>query len=146
MSVENNKQIARRALEAMMAGRPAPIGDLLAPDAKLHQCGFLEPIPAAAFLKGGFGARRWLRNQEVRLDHMIGEGDVVAIHWSTSGTYVDDESPELDNRQVAFPSMTFLRLDGGKIAEIWNIRDVPTLETQLREAAESAGRSPLSQE
>jgi len=35
--------------------------------------------------------------------------------------------------------MTFVRLEQGKIAEIWNIRDTSTLETQLREPAAMTG-------
>lgn len=38
---------------------------------------------------------------------------------------------------VSFPSMSFLRFQGGKIAEIWNIQDVSTMHTQLGEPSVS---------
>jgi predicted ester cyclase len=66
---------------------------------------------------------------------MVGDGDTVALHWRTSGRYVDSDSPERDGMQVSFPSMTFVRVADGRIAEIWNIQDISTLQTQLEIAA-----------
>jgi predicted ester cyclase len=77
----------------------------------------------------------------VRIERMVGEGDLVAIHWSTSGKWSDPESPQRDGRQISIPSMTFLRMADGKISEVWNIWDGSTLETQLAANAESAGHA-----
>jgi ketosteroid isomerase-like protein len=139
MSIEENKETVRRAFEALMAGDLAPIRDLLAPDAVLHQCGFLQPIPAQAILRGEFPGQGRLRDRMVQLERMIGEGDIVAMHWRTSGTYADAESPQRDGVPVSFPSMTFVRLADGRIAEIWNIQDRSTLQSQLDEAAQPVG-------
>lgn len=137
MSNESDKQIVHRAFEALMDGDLGPLGDLLAPDAVLHQCGFLDPIPAQVILQRDLSMRGRLRDREFRLERMIGEGDTVALHWRTSGRYADPDSPDRDGMYVSFPSMTFVRMAGGRIAEIWNIQDISTLQTQLELAAHS---------
>jgi len=140
MTSEENKQIAHRAFEALMARDLSPLQDLLAPDAVLHQCGFLHAIPAGAILSGAFPGRSPLEDRHVHLERMIGEGDMVALHWWTTGRYRDPDSPELDGKEISFPSMTFIRFQGDKIVEIWNIQDTATLQTQLHVPAEPAGR------
>lgn len=138
-SSEDNKQIVRRAFDALTSGDLSPLADLLLPDAHLHQCGFLEPIPAGALVRGEFPGASRLSDRQVHLKCIIGEGDLIALHWSTSGRFSDPDSPVLDGQPVSFPSMTFVRLEGGKIAEIWNIQDRATLETQLYQLAEASG-------
>ena len=133
MTIDQNKQIATRAFHALMSGDLGPLAELLAPDAVLHQCGFLEPIPAASIISGEFPDWRWLGDRRVHVERIIGEGDIVALHWQTAGTYRDPGSPEIDGMQVNFPSMSFIRLDDGHITEIWDIQDIATLQTQMRE-------------
>ena len=139
MTVEQNKEIAGRAFEALMAGNLSGTGDLMAPGATLHQCGFLDPIPAHALLSGDFPRWRLLVDRQVHLERMIGEGDLVALHWRTTGRYSDPDTPDLDGKSVSFPSMTFIRFEGDKIAEIWNIQDTSTMQTQLHTPAGPAG-------
>lgn len=122
-----------------MTGDRAALRSLLAPDAALHQCGFLDPIPVQSILSGEFPRRGPLLDRTIHLERIIAEGDTVSLHWRTSGRYTDLEAPELDGRHVSFPSMSFIRFKGGKIAEIWNIQDVATMQTQLRDAPKPAG-------
>ncbi len=136
MRVEDNKQIATHAFEILASGDLSPLADLLTPDAVLHQCGFLRPIPAHAIVRGGLPGAAPLVDRHVSLDHIIAEGDLVALHWRTTARYADAGEPQLDGLQVSFTAMSFLRLENGKIAEIWNIQDMSTLDTQLRERAE----------
>ncbi|HEX6510641.1 MAG TPA: nuclear transport factor 2 family protein [Chloroflexota bacterium] len=133
MTVDQNKRIVREAFEALMANDLGPLDGLLAHNAVLHQCGFLEPIRKYAILQGIFPGPRRLADREVRLERIIGEGDIVALHWRTSGRFTDPDSPERDGKPVSFPSMSFIRMKDGKIAEIWNIQDVSTMHTQLGE-------------
>ncbi len=135
MSIDENKKLVRRAFEAFVDGDLSGLRDVLAPDAVLHQCGFLHPIPAKAILGGEFPGLRRVRDRTMRLEQVIGEGDFVALHWRTSGQYSDSDSTNPGGTPVSFPSMSFVRLHAGKIAEIWNIQDTATLQTQLWEAA-----------
>lgn len=102
MSVEDNKQMVHRAFEALMAGDLSPLETLLAPDAVLHQCGFLELIPARAILRGELPGGGPLRDRQVQLQRMIGEGDIVALHWRTTGRYSDPDALNLDGRRVSY--------------------------------------------
>ena len=72
-------------------------------------------------------------DREARLERMVGEGDLVALHWRTTGRIADPASSESEGTRVSFPSMTFVRLEDSHIAEIWNIQDVATLQSQLGE-------------
>jgi len=99
MTMEENKQIGRRAFEALMAGDLSRLQDLLTPNAVLHQCGFLEPIRARAILQGGVPGPARLTKREVSLERTIGEDDLVALHWRTTGRYSDPDSPEVDGKR-----------------------------------------------
>ncbi|HLJ69512.1 MAG TPA: nuclear transport factor 2 family protein [Chloroflexota bacterium] len=134
MTVDENKQVAERAFGALAARDFNRLESLLAPDAVLHQCGFLKPLPARALLQGELGGRSPIVEREVQLEQIIAEGDTVALRWRTTGRYADRDSPRLDGVRVSFPSMTFLRFADGRIAEIWNMRDADTLQSALREA------------
>jgi ketosteroid isomerase-like protein len=133
MSTDENKRIAHQAFEALAAGDLSPLADLLAGDAILHQCGFLEPLPARAVLEGRFPGQRRILDREVRLEQSVGEGDRVALHWRTSGRMSDSEAADGEAKPVSVPAMTFIRFERGKIAEIWNIQDTATLQSQLQD-------------
>jgi ketosteroid isomerase-like protein len=133
MSVDDNKHIVQRALSALASGDLSPLGELLAPGCRIHQCGFLQPIPAERLLRGELPGASKLDERRIELLKMVGEGDTIAIHWSTAGSYRGHGAPELAGKQVTLPAMTFIRLNDGRIAEIWNIQDVATLDTQLQQ-------------
>jgi ketosteroid isomerase-like protein len=135
MSPEENKQIVRGAFEALMAGDLRPLDDLFTAQALVHQCGFLEPLPAQT-LVGGAITRNALPGGQIaerimQLERIVAEDDLVALHWTVSGRFSAPEEPEIDGAAVSVPWMTFVRLADGKIAEMWNIRDTSTLQTQL---------------
>jgi ketosteroid isomerase-like protein len=131
MSSDVNQQTVRRAFQALVDGNLGPLRDLLAPGAVLHQCGFLEPISAQAILQRDLSMQGRLQDRQFQLERIVGEGDTVALHWRTSGRYSDPDSAARDGTHVSFPSMTFVRMADGQIAEIWNIQDISTLQTQL---------------
>lgn len=146
MSVEANKEIVSRAFEIIQSGNLQPVLDFFAPGALVHQCGFLEPIPAAVLINRNVSdtAFSWggrMADRRLRIERIIGEGDLVAVHWSMAGRVSAPDEPEIDGRSVDVPWMTFARVADGKIAELWNIRDTSTLESQLREPAASSSSS-----
>jgi predicted ester cyclase len=139
VSVNDNRVIARSAFEALMAGNLTPLDDLLAPDCILHQCGWLQPIRGAERIKHVREGRQLVSDRHVRLDTMVAEGNTVAIHWHTSGEYADAQDQARVGHPVSFMSMSFLRLEGGKIQEIWNIQDMSTLWAQLGSDEQPSG-------
>ena len=140
MTAEQNKEVASRAFEALMARDLNRLEPLLAPGAVLHQCGFPEPIPVRSITRGEFPRWRLLDDRQVQLERIVGEADLVALHWRTTGKYNDPATPELNGKPVSFPSMTFIRFEGSKIAEIWNIQDTTTMQMQLQSPAEPPER------
>jgi ketosteroid isomerase-like protein len=145
MSVDENKQIVRRAFDALSTGDLRPARELFTPDALIHQCGFLEPLPARALIDDAGTRDRFpgggrIKEREIRLERMAGEGDLVALHWTVTGRYSAPDEPDVDGRPVSVPWMSFIRLDGGKIVELWNIRDTSTLQTQLHEGSDARRR------
>ncbi len=137
--IDENKAIARAAFEALMAGDPAPLEQLLAPDCVLHQCGWLQPIRGARSIERLRANRGPVTERRVQLEAMVAEGNMVAIHWHTDGVYDDPDDPRRSGQPVSFPNMSFLRLEGGKIVEIWNIQDVSTMWSQIDSGKRSSG-------
>lgn len=127
---DENKAIVLSAFEALASHNFDPLDDLLAPDCVMHQCGFLEPIRGIEAIKRLPGGRL-VTAREARLDSIVGEGDTVAIKWLTTGLHIDPEDPQESGKPVAFMCMTFLRVEGGKIQEIWNIQDMSTFWRQV---------------
>jgi steroid delta-isomerase-like uncharacterized protein len=71
-------------------------------------------------------------DQHVRLEHMIAEGDHVAIRASFIGTQSGPmgEFPASGNK-VDGPFIAFFRLESGKIAELWVEWDNVDMLSQL---------------
>ena len=128
--IYENKAITRAAIEALMTDNDAAIEGALAPDCVLHQCGVLEPIRGVEKIRHR-RPDRFLTERNVRLEQIVMEGDLVAIHWRTSGLYADPMRPDRNGQPISFMSMSFLRLEQGKIQEIWNIQDMSTVAAQL---------------
>jgi ketosteroid isomerase-like protein len=139
MTIDENKRIAHQAFDALAAGDLDAVQELLAPDAVLHQCGFLRPITLHALRQNSQRYPSPVVDRKAQLEQMIAEGDTVALRWRTTGRYADPSKPTLDGVPVTFPSMTFLRIADSRIAEIWNMRDADTLQSALHEAAAGDG-------
>lgn len=133
MSVEENKTVVQRAFSGLASGEFGSLRDFLAPGAVIHQCGFLNPLPVTELIERG-GAYSPIHDRAVHLDQLIGEGDLVALRWHTDGIHTDPDQSANGAVAVSFPSMTFVRLADGKIAEIWNMRDADTIQSQLYQA------------
>jgi predicted ester cyclase len=66
------------------------------------------------------------------LDHILAEGDRVAIRLTGRGTHRGvfmGIAPT--GKQVSFGGMAFIRLQNGKFAERWGLSDMPGLMQQL---------------
>lgn len=133
MSSEENKAIVLAAFGALMNGNLDPLDGLVASDCVMHQCGFLEPVRGIEAIKRLPGGRI-VSDRRASLDTIVGEGDTVAIRWLTTGLYADANDPERVGRPVAFACMSFLRVEGGKIQEIWNIQDMSSMWSQIASA------------
>lgn len=122
MSVEENKAIVRRAVEAINTGNLAVADEIIATDFVLHDT-FL-PME----VRGIEGAKQWVSmtrtafpDVRVTILDLVGEGDKVAKHWTFSGTFKGEFGgiPPTGKQFMLEPALSIYRFTGGKIAEIW---------------------------
>jgi predicted ester cyclase len=138
MTTEDNKVLALRAHGAFAAGDASTLESFLAPECALHQCGFLEPLRGSELREFIAGGGQRLSDRRLWVEAVVADGDTVAIRWTTTGRHTRFLIREPTGKQVSFSSMTFARVEDGRIAEIWNIQDTASLATQLAEKDEPA--------
>ncbi|HZT97446.1 MAG TPA: nuclear transport factor 2 family protein [Chloroflexota bacterium] len=126
------KQVVERAFEAFAAGDVETLRSVLAPDCVLHQCGFLNPVTGAdAILELAGRSEGRLSDRTRRISAIVSEGDLVAIRSTVTGKHTGPMFRNPTGRQLQFDVMMFVRLAGGKVAEIWNIQDTASILSQL---------------
>jgi steroid delta-isomerase-like uncharacterized protein len=132
MPEDNNNAIVHRFEEAFAANDVATIDELCDPNLVDHNpapgqeptlTGFKETI---AQYKGIFP------DSQVNLHAVIGEGDLVATHWTVTGTHeAEFFGVPATGRRVTVEGMNVYRLAGGKITDVWTQFDGLGLMQQL---------------
>ena len=149
VNVDANKALIRRFYEEVWArGNVGFAEEVFSDDYVRHD---LRPMAAAPGAAGQASIaeqfRRAFPDLEWRVDHVLGDGDLVAARWTASGTHSGawgDVAPT--GRRVTFSGVNIFRVgDGGKVVEIWNHRDDLGLKEQLG-APVFAGAAPTSRE
>jgi len=133
MSVEDNKAIARRWLnEVWGKGDMAVADDLYAADVIDH-----NPNPGQADgIEGQKAAvldvRAAFPDMSFNIDVLVGEGDKVVDRWTMTGTHTGEMmgSPATGNK-VVMTGQDILRIENGKIAEIWHQEDIMGMLIQV---------------
>ncbi|HEX8917361.1 MAG TPA: ester cyclase [Chloroflexota bacterium] len=141
MNTEANKDTALRALEALMRDDAAGVEALLAEDCILHRSGFPETITGASSIAGMVGSGEPFGERRRWVESAIAEGDMVAVHWMTTGLHTCHFLKPPTGKRVTFASMAMARVKDGKLTEIWVIQDVATILNQLNQPAEPAAPS-----
>lgn len=131
MSGENN-EIVERFEAAFGANDVAVIDELCdpdlvdhnpAPDQKAGLPGFKDTI---AMYKSIFP------DSEVTVQHVVGEGDLVATHWTVTGTHqAEFFGVPATGRKVSVEGMNVYRVNGGRITDVWTQFDGLGLMGQL---------------
>jgi predicted ester cyclase len=131
--LEQNKALVRRLYEAGM-------GDLSAMD-KIVTEDYIDHHWLPDMPPGVESARAWFRDvlgsvfsdMEVKIDRMIAEGDLVdchfALHAKHTGAFAGIEPK---GNAVVVPAISTHRIEGGKIAESWEIFDSGPLLEQMK--------------
>ena len=141
MSAEN-KALARRYFEEVWNLRkPAVFDEIIANSAIDHD-------PANPSLPAGPEGQKQLLakymgafpDSRFTLGAIIAEGDLVAVRWSVRGTHQGAlEGLAASGKQVNLTGVTFLRIVGGRIAEMWNNWDALGMLQQLGVVARAQG-------
>jgi steroid delta-isomerase-like uncharacterized protein len=133
MSTETNKATVRRMIEQVWnEHRLDLIEEFFSEDVIAHAAGYplssgLEAMRAATAM--GLNA---FPDQQLTIGGEIAEGDIVAAHWTATGTHKGEifGIPPTGN-QFTHAGMTFYRLANAKIVETWFLADYLSLMQQL---------------
>ena len=126
-----NKAIASRVmLEKMGQGRFDIQPELYGPGFVAH--GFGRDYTLAEDEASGRHLRSAFPDLVVKVDRIIAEGDMVALHWSSAGTNtVAVPGFPGEGKRAAIDGMSFFRFADGKIVEEWSTYDNLTIMKQL---------------
>jgi steroid delta-isomerase-like uncharacterized protein len=74
---------------------------------------------------------------QLSLHHVICEGDLVATHWTLSGTHAKESMGiPATGRRAKAEGMKFYRIADGRITEMWTQLDLLGLKDQLASPAD----------
>lgn len=131
--VERNKAAARRTWETIFPACDVEgLAEVTAVDAIAHGARPDEPKG----LEGITRTMQWLgtvfSDQRWEIRHVIGDGDMVAVHATHHGRHTGDlMGLPPTGREVAYDYVHVLRFRDGKAVEHWSVRDDSTLMRQL---------------
>jgi ketosteroid isomerase-like protein/predicted ester cyclase/quercetin dioxygenase-like cupin family protein len=131
---EQNEQIVRKMIDAINARDFDALDEVIAADLRRH-CAATPDVDVRsladfkAFLRRDFAA---LPDARMETDIMMTEGDKVALRAAYRGTQTGQMGPfPPSNRTVEIPFLSILRIENGKIAEMWVEWDNVAVLTQL---------------
>lgn len=125
--------VVRRFYEEMCTGRHNEIaGELFTDDCQLHD-------PQVKAGDGPEGMVEVIRTYQDGVDanwqinDLLSAGDKVVARWTGSGRHVGDVNgvPPTGNEVQEIQAISIHRMDGGKIAETWQVWDTLSLLRQL---------------
>lgn len=130
---ERHKQITRYLFEEVWnQANFDGLDELISPGALFHIRGHTAPMGPAETRQA---ITRWhsaFPDFHFAIEEIVAEGDTVAVRLTLSGTH---QGPWKDRpptgRPIAVTAMMFLRFEGGKLAEIWEVFDEHAMRRQL---------------
>ena len=135
---ERNKQIVRRFVEEMWNGGKLDVADeVLAADYVEHPSSPDEAKPAEPC--GPDGMKRFVGmflgafpDMKFNIEHMVAEGDRVAIHLVGRGTHLGElHGMAPTGKPVVIGGAAIHRIENGKIAETYQVVDRLRLREQI---------------
>jgi len=128
MSLEENKAVVRRAIEALSKQNLSLVDDLVAPNYFDHtdQQGLEQHKQSLAMLFKGFPDCHWT------IEDINAEGDKVWARVTYTGTHTGEYlgfAPT--GKKITYKSVTIKRVVDGKMVEGWTINDMLDFLKQL---------------
>ena len=133
-SVQHNKAVSRRWIQAFNERDHAAEADALAPDYVAYAPASLEPAPldSEAWTQFLSGFVEGFPDLRVTVEDAVGEGDLVAQRVHFEGTHTGEfQGLPPTQRKVAFSGLELNRFVEGRVAEHWFQLDGLTLLQQL---------------
>jgi steroid delta-isomerase-like uncharacterized protein len=134
VTTDENKMVARRFFEEVVSDGNLDLVDAIcAPDYRLHAT--LSGPDAIDRDQLKDLVRSWrssFGDGRIEIEDIVAEGDLVAARMRETGTHTGEfKGIQPSGKEVSYGSMTFLRIQGGKIVEHWGLLDMPTLLEQI---------------
>jgi predicted ester cyclase len=136
VDTESSRVVVKRFLQDVLVGHRTDIlDDLASPHVLIHP----TAMPCEAAYYGLRGLNQWLGEQWSSFpdlavtDHFeIARGDIVVVRWTARGT---SRGAFLmlppTGSEVEYTGVSMFRIEGGKIAEIWDTRNTLGIMMQL---------------
>ncbi len=129
----DNVALARRWFEEVWnQRRTETVHELLRSDSVGHLAAG-DVVGPEPFLKVHAELVQTLPDLRVHVEDTVAQGDQVVVRWLASGTHRGQGMGcDPTGAQVQFRGMTWLRFEGGKMAEGWDAWDLSGLLQKLR--------------
>ena len=128
-SSEDRMRTVRACFAEASAGNWAALPDIVTDDYVCHPDEARGPDGLAEMVAG---YREALAGLNVTIEHQLADGDHVATRGTVRGRHAGDlMGVPATGRDVAFTVLTISRFRDGRIAEEWELVDVPSLMTQI---------------
>jgi steroid delta-isomerase-like uncharacterized protein len=135
MTNEHTKTIARRVIQEVFGkGDPRAVDELIAEDFTPHDWG--EAAKGREAMLGAIQrTSKGLSDVEMRIEDVIGEGDLVAVRLTSSATQTGEfmGMPPSGNRYT-IPEIHIFRIRDGQVSEHWHQLDMLGMQRQLKAA------------
>jgi steroid delta-isomerase-like uncharacterized protein len=131
MSLELNKQAARKLYELLNVGKVDMIGDLIASDYEEH-----DPLPGQGTGREGaldrFSLITTALAPHFTIEDVVAEGDRVVVRWTNAGTHVGEFAGlPPTGKTFEINGIDIYRAEDGQLCEHWHVIDQLTMLGQL---------------
>ena len=129
-----NAALVRQMIDAINQRDLDALDSLIAPDVVRHSTATAGVTVRSlddfkAFLRGDFAT---VPDSVITIEHLIAQDDLVAVHAIYAGTQEGPMGPfPATGKRVEGPFLSFLRIEDGRIAEMWVEWDNLSMLTQL---------------
>jgi predicted ester cyclase len=131
MSLEENKALVRWYLEELYRDNLGVLDEVLGPEYFTPEAG--SSTTMGARYKTNFSAfRRAFPDAQLRIEAIIAEGDLVALHCTIRGTHLGEyRGLAPTGKQAEWEATVFRRVRDGKIVDDFGTWDILSLLEQL---------------
>jgi len=133
MGVTDNKALVQRWWEDGYNGRELSLIDVIFASTYVHHSND-NVLDRAAFGKAAAAFQQSFPDSSVRIERLVGEGDLVVVRWRFSGTHTVDGARwgPATGLGLEFPSTWVCLVQGDTIIEDWETWDALGVVERLR--------------
>ena len=132
MSLEDNKEIARRLTDLLNHDDVEKLKQLLSPDFVSHFAGLPQPLNRDQYIQVNQAAKSAFSDLYRTVDDLIAEADKVVLRITARGTHTGVyQGIPATGKITKITGIAIRRILGGKIVEEWVINDQLGLMQQL---------------